>query len=612
VKAARWIAAALLGAALAGSPVVSHADERSYDDVQKLFDEEARTAMGKGDYKRALHFFWRLLLIDPDDAAALREAGRCAKALGDLVYAEKALKRTDELRGGVMDPELHFLRGEALLGLGRRVEANVEFDKALAELKIIPLDRNASMWLARIYALKGDLTQSDKLYWELAPAYSRTAEFGDLMTNLAEAHILGNDWPGAERLLRRLLMHQPHHERGREMLAWVLEHKGDTSEELQVRAELAAEPGTDAPGRAERYGRALERAHDYKGALVHYRQAQSLGNDSLEQDIERVENTMSPEVGAGGTFMDDPTGQAQGWMWGVTAPLGMHVRLALSGTQQEVDNMALTLEPMSGNTLTTVSGNIVLDHKGDQLALGSTFYWHTDDDNTGRGYNATLRTKPGRFLQAQAIGEYQMPWRESVATIAMNGVSDTAGLDVYSAPFSDRLVLGVGARARRLALEPMEFSTENPQAQQLFGAAGADFVLWTNPRKFARGEIFDDSMLWPSPLMAAAVLSYRHYELSSDDPFGQRLVLVERSSLDEVSGVIRETFGKRGTLGVEVRGGAGYDWSRDVREWRVGGTLMFAATSNSRLTLAYDAASETGTGLTGQRHTGWFALHVDL
>jgi tetratricopeptide (TPR) repeat protein len=612
VKMTRLCVAALSAALLFQVPVRVHADERQYDDVQKLFDEEARVAMGKGEYKRALHFFWRLLLIDPDDATALREAGRCAKALGDLVYAEKALKRTDELRGGVMDPELHFLRGEALLGLGRKVEANVEFDKALAELKIIPLDRNASMWLARIYALKGDLTQSEKLYWELAPAYSRTTEFGDLMTNLAEAHILGNDWPGAEKLLRRLLMHQPRHERGREMLAWVLEHKGDTDAELAVREELANEPGQDAGGRAERYGRALERAHDYQGALVHYRQAQQLGNDRLEQDIERVQNTMSPEVGAGGTFMDDPTGQSQGWLWGVTAPLTRHVRLALSGTYQTVDDMAFQLAPMSGNTLTTVAGNVMLDHSGDMLALGSTFYWHSDDEKTGRGYAANLRTRPSRAIQVQAIGEYQMPWRESVATIAMNGVADTAGLDVYTTPFSDRLVLGVGARARRLALEPMDNALENPKAQQLFGAAGADFILWASPEKVARGEILDDSMLWPSSLMAAAVLSYRHYELTSDDPFGSRLVLVERSSLDEVSGVIRETFGKRGTLGIELRGGAGYDWERDVRQWRAGGSLLFAATSNSRLTLAYDAASETGTGLTGQRHTGWFVLHVDL
>ena len=42
-------------------------------------------------------------------------------------------------------------------------------------------------------------------------------------------------------------------------------------------------------------------------------------------------------------------------------------------------------------------------------------------------------------------------------------------------------------------------------------------------------------MLSPRGLASSTVLSLRHYELTSDDPFGERLVLVERSRTDEIS-----------------------------------------------------------------------------
>jgi hypothetical protein len=119
-------------------------------------------------------------------------------------------------------------------------------------------------------------------------------------------------------------------------------------------------------------------------------------------------------------------------------------------------------------------------------------------------------------------------------------------------------------------------------------------------------------MLWSSTMASSGVISYRHYELEGDSPFGTRLVLVTRSQIDEASGVYRQTLGKSGAVAFEVRGGAGYDWARDVKLWRTGASLLVSATSNSRLTLAYDAASETGFGLAGQRHTGWIVLHVDL
>jgi hypothetical protein len=119
-------------------------------------------------------------------------------------------------------------------------------------------------------------------------------------------------------------------------------------------------------------------------------------------------------------------------------------------------------------------------------------------------------------------------------------------------------------------------------------------------------------MLAPRSLSEAIVVSYRHYEMTSDNPFPGRVVLVERSSIDELSGVARRVLDRKGMFGAEVRGGLGYDWVRYVEQWRAGASLLMAATATSRLTVDYDVASESGTGLSGRRHLGSVNLHVDL
>jgi tetratricopeptide (TPR) repeat protein len=591
--------------------------EPHYDAMQELLDQEARDAMGKGEYQRALHFFWRLLKIDPADGAALREAGRCAKALGYSQYAEKALERANQLHGDMFDPELHFLRGEALLSLGRKQEAWAELAKAEEQLNSVPLDRNGKLWRARIFALRGDLPASDKAYWDLLPPDSSSKEYAGVMADMAEAHILANDWKGAEWVVRRLLKVQPEDMRGREMLAWVLERRGNTDEELQVRAHLATEEDIrdDASGRAIRYGQALERAHDYEGALHHYRQAEDLGSKDVGGDIERIELVVAPETAAGVGMADDPSGSVRGFMVGATLPFTTHFRLAVTGTRQTITDSNVFMPVRQDFTLSTVTPRLIFDRRGDTIAAGGTVYWTDTDSQPEVGGNLTLRSRPGRPVQLQLTGEAQMPWRESVSTISQGGKVDSGQLDLYSAPFTDRLVFGVSGRVRRLGLPAAANSSDTmPVAMQYFGAAGADLVLWVDPDHTTPGEIYDDDLLFSAPLASAAVVSYRHYELTSNNPFGQRLVLVERSQIEEVSGVYRKVLGKRGGLGLELRGGAGYDYARQVRQWRAGASVLVSATANSRLTLAYDANSEVGTGLglAGQRHTGWVILHVDL
>jgi len=191
------------------------------------------------------------------------------------------------------------------------------------------------------------------------------------------------------------------------------------------------------------------------------------------------------------------------------------------------------------------------------------------------------------------------------------GVVDSATAQLFAAPRAGKLLFSLGLQTRRLGLAALA-DEPAPHAWQAFGAAGVDYTLHSDPTRTARGEILDGELLAPRALAASTILSLRHYELTSQDPFGARLVLVERSRIDEVSGVLRRVLDRRGVLGAELRAGAGYDWLREVRLFRAGASLLVSATASSRLTLDYDLANESRTGLVGRRHAGSVVLHVDL
>ena len=290
-------AIAALVFALALTTPAHAADAPPYDGFQVFLDDEAHVAMAAGDFARAREILERLLAADPDDGNALRELGRVAHAQGDFKTAVRALGRADELHGHGADPELHYLRGEALFALGRKAEADRELDQVLHELGPTPTDPQARIWLARIAARRGDLERAEALYRGLLPADVHSAGYAEIFLYIVEAHIQDGDWAGAERLLRTFLDHQPGHVRGRELLAWVLEGRGKAAGEVALRTELRAEREGDASRIADQ-GRALERSDDYPRALATYREARAMGSPDVGLDIERMELRLAPELAA--------------------------------------------------------------------------------------------------------------------------------------------------------------------------------------------------------------------------------------------------------------------------------------------------------------------------
>lgn len=589
-------------------------DSQAYDGFQTLVEEEARLALSKGEYERAWQLFWKLVQIDPYDLPALRECGRIAHALGKLETAVDLLGRVARLSGGQPDPELHYLRGEALFALGRKDEAAVEWEITERELAVAPVERRGQMWLARIAALRGDVDRAVALYTPLYDDVRDDAGHAEISILLIEAHVINRRWSEAERRLRELLAEQPDHARARELLAWVLENRGRADEVLALRA-VFAEEWTDHPRKTVEYARALENSYRYSEALDRYRHAHWLGVDGTEADVSRLERRLAPELGGGLSMRDDPSGDVTGWTVGASLPLGGRNRLAITGAREE------TSGSLDMQELTSTSGTAMFSRRttrGGLMAFGATV--RDSELGTGVGASALVHTSPARRWQLHLRTDYNQPWRESSSTIRQDGAYDAANLSLFASPFTRRLLWSAGVQGRRLTLDSsagmssaIPGTAEAPShAHQLFGFGGLDVILRNDHGRLARGEVLDGEMLAPRVLASSTVLSYRHYELTSEDPFGARLVLVERSSIEEVSAISRHVLDNAGRLAAELRGGIGYDWSREVRLWRAGGSALLSATPRSRLTLDYDVASETRTGLSGRRHIAQMVLHVDL
>lgn len=603
------IGAEPIGAGAAGQAQVTvELDPPNYDGLQSFLDYEGRLALADGDFRRARKIFNRLLKIDPYDVRAMRELGRIAHALGELEKAVKILGRVDDLDGTTPDAEIHFIRGESLYALGRKDEAWRAFERTERDLGDGPLDRRGTLWLARIAVLRGDIDRALTLYLGLletdqpsSPTYAET------MVLAIEGCIVNKHWDTAAELLDDLLAAQPDHPRGRALKAWVLEGSGQIEEELALRAEAARD---HEPKETLDYARALERANDYSAALGHYRTAWALGVSEAADGITRLERRLSPEVAGGLMLRDDPSGSIAGWRAAATLPLGFRLRFALSAMNEESNGNILGPKERSQ---TTASGwGILASRRGAMVALGTTVRLDETDDG-GVGGTAIVQTSPQRDVLLQIRGDGNVPWHESASTLRDDGVMDTLGAQLYmKSEVQDRRVLvSFAAQARRLGLETMA-GLPDDRATQLFGAAGVDVTLSASTEHALQSEMFDAEMIAPRSLTTSTVVSYRHYEMSSENPFGQRLVLVERSSIDELSGVVRRVLDARGTVGAELRGGLGFDWARWVQQWRAGASILVSATPWSRLTVDYDVASESGTGIAGRQHIGSMIFHVDL
>src|SRR5262245_29790037 len=93
------------------------------EDAAAAARRKADEAMVRGDYETGRREFEAVLKMFPTDAAAQRSEGAALHAAGKFDDAAAALERAHHFESHKPDPELHYLRGEALFTLKRDEEA---------------------------------------------------------------------------------------------------------------------------------------------------------------------------------------------------------------------------------------------------------------------------------------------------------------------------------------------------------------------------------------------------------------------------------------------------------------------------------------------------------
>lgn len=552
------------------------------------------------------------------DAHAAHEAGRAALALGDLGYAVNALQRADALAGHVPDPELHYLCGEALYALGRNEEARRQHALVERELQATPPSRQSRLWLARVYARRGELARADLLYRSLTPPVDQPVDV-EVSLDHAESHVLARNWRGAQQILRELLARAPSNRPARELLASSLEATGDLAEELALRAALARDATESRP--VFDYGRALERSGDDAAALRAYRRALALARDpglvdpALARAVRRMSQRTSIELAAAALGQSDPLTTALGEQAGATVPFGSAHHLALGAWRERLTSRDGAHDGVAGElwAAVTLHRRLVDAIAGGKLGLRDL---QAGDGATDRGASwsgfASLRGRPTPHLELSLDAELNAMWRETPTGLLEGGHVTGATAHAYVIALANRFIVDSGAQVRRLTLSGRG-AGRDPRTSQLLGWTGFDAVLWSNPRHTLEGESLDDNLLRRAYLADSVVAGYRHYELVSDSQpeFLRRMSMVGRASIDEGSLTARKVVAQD-RLGFELRGALGWDHSRAVAFTRIGVSVLAAPTWSSRIALSLDLGAESPNGFRGQARTGSVSYHANL
>lgn len=560
-------------------------------------NDDGDRALAVGHFEEALSYYSIAIERNPRDRHALREAGRAAQALRKFERAAELLSRADGL-GALPDPELHYLLGESRWALGQNQLATQAHLLALRELGNAPQARIEKLWVARIYGRLGDRAKADVIYDALgSDAEAALAQ--------AEMHAVAKEWSAAERAVRRLLATEPKHPRANEMLAWILEAQGDLNDELKVRASLVTE---DAGAETLRdYGRALERAGDWAGALHAYRKAATRtdGHDlELTRALDRVDRRMSVEIAAGAIGRSDPNATGYAGFAGFAVPVGRASQWSIGALHEYV------LSNGKDSYASEIRGTFMYRARDASLYAGTKLGLADGVFAPGGLAGASTGLVAGH-LTLTIDGEAHTVWRETPRAVFEGGRVDGATSHVFVSLLDEKLVLDSGVQMRRLTLSPGEMGI--PDARQTLAWTGADVIAWTNFAHEARGQILDDDLLRPTYAADSFVVSYRHYELSgkTDPMFQSRLALSDRASMDELSMTFRKVL-LNGALALDARGGFGRDWVRDLYMGRGGVAVWVSPTSRSRLSLSFELARESVHAFTGERRTGWMNYHVDL
>jgi hypothetical protein len=152
-----------------------------------------------------------------------------------------------------------------------------------------------------------------------------------------------------------------------------------------------------------------------------------------------------------------------------------------------------------------------------------------------------------------------------------------------------------------------------PKASHIGFSAGADVVVWRDPVQRLRGEILDERLDRPVYLQDALVIGYRHYEadVNADATFESRVALASHASLEALTATARKVL-FRDRAGIELRGLAGYDHSRETSVLGAGISIYIASWKGGRFAVLGELANESSVIVKGRRTWSLLSYHHDL
>jgi hypothetical protein len=319
-------------------------------------------------------------------------------------------------------------------------------------------------------------------------------------------------------------------------------------------------------------------------------------------------------VAALGGVASDPSGSVRTAGAGVAVPVADYATLAIRASMDQADGVMPGGGEVPRVRIGTVDASIA-SGEGRLVSAALTASGSYTDQGAGSDADARLgggfdlRVGQGRKLQLQSSGDLDMPWREAASTIREGGRETGVTAHLYALPLGPNLIFDVGTRLRSMELAPQMDVEATGSQKMVFG--GADWVAWSRPAQFARGQILDENLRWTAYMADSLTIGYRRFEAFTRDDFGGRLVLADRDSIDQVSAIARKMVAE-GSIGAEARTTAGIDWARDIRLWSAGFSLLITPIERARASITYDYAKESTAGFVGVRHTAWASIHVDL
>lgn len=228
--------------------------------------------------RRIINRYKALLARNPGDAGALAKLVRLYKSYRtiDLLIEEYG----KELDKDADDASAHLVLGHILLGENRAEEALAHYQKAAA---LSPDDAGVQIALGALYKRMGQAAEARAAYEKALASARKSAVKKDILKELAELALAGDDIAGAKRFYEQYIELDPRDVQARIDLGDALMRHNLHADAVTAFKEAETRLGSDPARRVQvisRLGAAYEGAGDEDQAVAQYKRAIAMVSQS--------------------------------------------------------------------------------------------------------------------------------------------------------------------------------------------------------------------------------------------------------------------------------------------------------------------------------------------